>query len=68
MYEELQELIIDMQELTSREKVGALGMVIAGETIADSARAMVEPIMAGLEPHPIIAEVLDESARVTLFS
>jgi len=60
MYEELQELIMGMQELTSREKVGALGVVIAGETIADAARAMVEPIMAGLEPHTIIAEVLDE--------
>ncbi|RLF01561.1 MAG: hypothetical protein DRK00_11225 [Thermoprotei archaeon] len=61
LQEEFQERIMAVSALTSREKVGALRIAIASEEIADAANMIVEPLLKGLEPHPVIADVLDEA-------
>jgi len=59
--ENLMSKIVSEEALSPDEKYGLLRVVMATEEVADAALLMVEPLLLGLEPHPIIAEVLQET-------
>ncbi len=61
MFDRFELEFLEANKLSSREKVGVLRIASASETIADAAASMVEPLLSGLEPHPLIADVLDET-------
>ncbi len=58
MLEEFSKKIISSEKLTIDEKYGAMRLAIASEEISDAALLMVQPLLAGLEPHPIIVDVM----------
>jgi len=47
--------------LSEMEKVNIISIAVSSENIADAALEMVEPLLRGLEPHPIITDVLWET-------
>lgn len=53
--------VMSIVQLPPREKVAILEIAMASERISDAAREIAEVLLHGLEPHPIIAEVLKES-------
>jgi len=55
------ESIFQEPALSSEEKLGGLWIAIASENIADAAVDMVEPLLKGLEPHPILTKVFEEA-------
>lgn len=55
------ESIFQEPALKSEEKLGSLWIAIASENIADAAVNMVEPLLKGLEPHPILTKVFEEA-------
>lgn len=61
MLEEFSKKIIASKNLSLDEKYGAMRLAIASEEIADAALLMVQPLLAGLEPHPIIMDVVEET-------
>ncbi len=60
-YKRLEYEIVHDERLSAEEKMVFLEVVLAAEIITDAAEEMVQPILKGLEPHPIIEEVLDET-------
>ena len=61
MFDRFELEFLEANKLSNKEKVGVLRIASASETIADAAASMVEPLLSGLEPHPLIADVLDET-------
>jgi len=61
MLEEFSKKIISSEKLSIDEKYGAMRLAIASEEISDAALLMVQPLLAGLEPHPIIVDVVGET-------
>lgn len=58
--------VVSSGELSPDEKVGLLEIAVASERLSDDAAGMVEILLSGLESHPIIADVLQESEeRIT---
>ena len=58
--------VISSSELSPDEKVALLEMALASERMSDDAAGMVEILLSGLESHPIIADMLQESEeRIT---
>jgi len=55
------EKILQEEALSSEERLGGLWVAIASENIADAAVDMVEPLLKGLEPHPILTKVFEEA-------
>ena len=53
--------ILEDRELSVQEKLGSLWIAIASENITDAAAEMVEPLLRGLEPHPLITDILEEA-------
>ncbi len=47
--------------LSEMEKLNIISIAVSSENIADAALEMVEPLLRGLEPHPIIMDVLWET-------
>jgi len=56
---ELEVMLYD--NLSEMEKVNIISIAVSSENIADAALEMVEPLLRGLEPHPIIMDVLWET-------
>lgn len=63
LVEEFQRRIVRLEVLDPDQRVGMIVIGYAIEEIADAADKIIDPLMAGLEPHPIIAEVLDETSE-----
>ncbi|RLE99543.1 MAG: hypothetical protein DRJ57_02190 [Thermoprotei archaeon] len=61
LVEDFQRRVVELESLKPEEKAGMIVIAYASEGIADAANYIVEPLVAGLEPHPIIADVLDET-------
>lgn len=61
MLENFERKVLDKEYLSLDEKRALLHIAMASEGIADAALKMVQPLLAGLEPHDIIAEVLEET-------
>jgi len=53
--------IVASRELEPTEQYGLIRVITASEEMADAALTMVQPLLLGLEPHPLIAEVLQET-------
>lgn len=53
--------ILEDKELSTQEKLGSLWIAIASESITDAAAEMVGPLLRGLEPHPLITDILEEA-------
>ena len=52
---------IAAEGLSPEEKLGIVSIAVSSENMADAAAEMVEPLLSGLEPHPIITDVLWEA-------
>jgi len=61
MLENFEWKVLGTDYLSLNEKQALLHVAMASEGIADAALKMVQPLLAGLEPHDIIAEVLEET-------
>ncbi|OYT30391.1 MAG: hypothetical protein B6U95_00470 [Thermofilum sp. ex4484_82] len=53
--------VILHEKLSAMEKLNIVSIAVSSENIADAALEMVEPLLKGLEPHPIIMDVLWET-------
>jgi uncharacterized protein with PhoU and TrkA domain len=59
--------VVSSDGLSPGEKIALLEIAVASERISDAAAGMVEILLHGLESHPIIADVLQESEeRITV--
>lgn len=61
MLETFERKVLMSDPLPLDEKLALLHIAMASEGISDAALKMVQPLLAGLEPHDIIAEVLEET-------
>ncbi|MCD6369017.1 MAG: hypothetical protein J7L38_04380 [Thermoproteales archaeon] len=61
MLEEFSNKILESEHLPTSEKYGLLRIAFSSEEIADGALAIVQPLLLGLEPHPLISDVLGET-------
>lgn len=61
LLDKFSEDILKEKMLSNHEKLGALWIAIASENIADAAVDMVEPLLKGLEPHPILTDIIKEA-------
>jgi len=61
MAEELRDRVLRSGEMSVEEKVAMIGLADAYEEIADAAVNIVYGLEKGLEPHPIISDVIDET-------
>jgi len=67
MLVKFEEEIASSAQLQPKERAAILQIAMAGERISDAAREIAEVILHGLEPHRIIADVLQESEeRMTI--
>ncbi len=61
LYVEFEYSIVSEKGLDASEKIGLLHIGIASEYISDAASEIASVLLKGLEPHPIIEDVLWES-------
>lgn len=61
MVESFSQKVMELKELSKEEKYGALRIAFSSEEIADGALSIVQPLLLGLEPHPLISDVLEET-------
>ncbi|HDI74967.1 MAG: hypothetical protein DRJ52_02370 [Thermoprotei archaeon] len=61
LLDRVSEEILKEHELSLKERLGGLWIAIASEDIADAAAEMVEPLLKGLEPHPLITDIIGEA-------
>lgn len=61
--EEFRNMVSQARDLSVEEEICMLGLADAFEELADAAVDMLYNFKAGLEPHPVIAYVLDETSE-----
>ncbi|RLE93155.1 MAG: hypothetical protein DRN04_08075 [Thermoprotei archaeon] len=61
LLDQVSEEIFREKDLTLKERLGGLWIAIASEDIADAAAEMVEPLLKGLEPHPLLTDIIGKA-------
>jgi len=61
MLDNFEEAILKYEDLSVKERAGFLRVAIASEEISDAAADLSEILLRGIEPHPLITDILEES-------